>query len=66
MLTLVRLEAQKTDLVITVNVPHCAGQDASEEIGPQAGTLGKQVDAALVYRDRILETFQIRDWGLFK
>lgn len=64
-LTLVRLQAQNTDLAITVNVPDAAGQGASEEIYPQEGTLGKQADAALVYRDHILETFQIRDWGLF-
>ena len=64
-LTLVRLKAQNTDLVITVNVPLIAGQSASEEDDPRTGTLEKQVDAALVYRDRILETFQIRDWGLF-
>lgn len=60
-----RLRAQNTDLVITVNMPYAVGQGASEEIHPQEGTLGKQADAALVYRDHILETFQIRDWGLF-
>ncbi len=65
MLTLVRLGAQKTDVVITLNVPHIAGQYAPDEMNLELGTLGKQLGAALVYRNRILETFEIRDWGLF-
>jgi len=51
--------------VITLNVPHIAGQYAPDEMNLELGTLGKQLGAALVYRNRILETFEIRDWGLF-
>ena len=65
MLTLARLEAQKTDVVITVNVPHIAGQEAVSMADLQTGTMGKQLDAALLYRNHILETFEICDWKLF-
>ncbi|MCJ1367353.1 hypothetical protein MMC16_006485 [Acarospora aff. strigata] len=64
-LTLARLEAQKTDVVITVNVPHIAGQEAVSMADLQTGTMGKQLDAALLYRNHILETFEICDWKLF-
>ncbi|KAI9878453.1 MAG: hypothetical protein M1830_000837 [Pleopsidium flavum] len=65
LLTLIRLEEQKTDLLITLNVPHITGQYAPDEMNLELGMLGKQLSAALVYRNRILETFEIRDWGLF-
>lgn len=60
-----RLEAQKTDIVITVNVPHVAGEYVPGSVDLEGEKLGKQLDAAVLYRDRILETFEIRDWGLF-
>lgn len=65
LLTLIRLVEQETDLVITVNVPHAVGEYDPREIDMSAGKHGSLLDAAIQYRDRILQTFEIRDWGLF-
>ncbi|KAI9790844.1 MAG: hypothetical protein M1833_001758 [Piccolia ochrophora] len=65
LLILIRLEAQKTDLVVTVNVPHTRGNYAPEEIDLEASKTGKLLGAALIYRDKILETLDVKDWGLF-
>ncbi|GAB7356344.1 hypothetical protein MBLNU459_g7134t1 [Dothideomycetes sp. NU459] len=65
LLTLVRLEKQETDVVISINVPHASGEYDKNEIDPATGKNGKLLEAAMQYRDRILQTFEIRDWDLF-
>ncbi|KAK8222097.1 hypothetical protein M8818_000267 [Zalaria obscura] len=65
LLTLVRLEKQKTDVVVSINVPHPPGEYDPDEVDPAKGKHGRLLDAALLYRDRILRTFEIRDWDLF-
>ena len=62
---LIRLEQQKTDIVITINVPHIKGSYDETEIDVEGGKQGKLLDAAVAYQDRILQTFQIKDWTLF-
>jgi hypothetical protein len=65
LLTLIRLEHQKTDLVICVNVPHVDGEYNKNDVDPSAGKQGPMLDAATSFRDRILQSFEIKDWELF-
>ena len=65
LLTLIRLEAQQTDLVICVNVPHVDGEYNKDDVDPSAGKQGAMLDAATAFRDRILQSFEIKDWDLF-
>lgn len=65
LLILVRLKEQKTDLIVTINLPQIATQEELREIDLPVGVWGKQLDAALVYQTRVLETLDIRDWNLF-
>lgn len=65
LLTLVRLERQQTDLVICVNVPHVTGEYNKDDVDPSAGKQGELLESATLFRDRVLQTFEIRDWDLF-
>ena len=65
MMTLVRLKEQKTDIVITVNVPHVPAEYNKADIDIAAGKAGPLLDMAVAIRQRILETFEIKDYGLF-
>ncbi|RKF55825.1 putative ran guanine nucleotide release factor [Erysiphe neolycopersici] len=60
-LTLVRLEKESTDILITVNVPHQHTDDVDMEIGK----LGKLIEDAIEYSTTIWQTFEIHDWDLF-
>ena len=64
-LTLVRLEKESTDILITINVPHIKGEYTEEDIDMQIGKQGKLIENAVEYAARIWETFKIKDWGLF-
>ena len=64
-LTLIRLEEDKTDILITINVPHIKGEYSAEEVDMQVGKQGKLIENAVEYAARIWETFKIKDWGLF-
>lgn len=65
LLTLVRLEKQATDIVISINAPHAPGEYDKHEVDPATGKNGKLLEAATKYRERILQTFEIKDWDLF-
>lgn len=65
LLTMLRLEQQKTDIIIAINVPHIEGQYDRANVDPEAGKHGPLLEAAMQYRERVMETFEIRDWGLF-
>lgn len=65
LMTVVRLVEQKTDIVVTVNVPHVPGEYRKEDVDLPAQKVGPLLDAATAMRQRILETFEIRDWSLF-
>ncbi|KAL2024992.1 hypothetical protein VTK56DRAFT_3691 [Thermocarpiscus australiensis] len=64
-LTLVRLEAQSTDVLITINVPHIKGEYDEDEIDLQLGKQGALIGDAVEYAARIWSTFEVRDWNLF-
>ncbi|KAI0150632.1 Mog1p/PsbP-like protein [Xylariaceae sp. FL1272] len=65
-LTLVRLEHEKTDILITINVPHIRGEYDEDDVDLQLGKQGKLIGDAVDYASRIWETFKVKDWGLFK
>jgi hypothetical protein len=65
-LTLVRLEHEKTDLLITINVPHIRGEYDEEDVDLELGKQGKLIGDAVDYASRIWESFKVKDWGLFK
>lgn len=64
-MTLIRLEKQKTDILITVNVPHIKGEYDEADVDLELGKQGKLIGDAVEYSARIWETFKIKDWGLF-
>ena len=65
MMLLLRLKEQKTDVVITVNVPHVPGEYQPEDIDLPAQKLGPLLTNAGTIRQKIFETFEIKDFGLF-
>lgn len=60
-----RLEKQATDIVISINVPHAPGEYDKNEVDPATGKNGNLMAAAVRYRERIMQTFEIKDWDLF-
>jgi hypothetical protein len=64
-LTLIRLERESTDILITINVPHIKGEYTEEEVDMQMGRQGKLIENAVEFAAKIWETFKIKDWGLF-
>ncbi|KAL1306017.1 hypothetical protein AAFC00_004147 [Neodothiora populina] len=62
---LIRLEAHKTDIVISINVPHSPGEYDPADVNLEAAKKGALIERALAHRERILQTFEIREWGLF-
>ncbi|KAK4218477.1 hypothetical protein QBC37DRAFT_201026 [Rhypophila decipiens] len=65
-LTLVRLEKESTDILITINVPHIKGEYDEDEIDLALGKQGELIGDAVEYAAKIWSTFAIKDWGLFK
>lgn len=64
-LTLVRLEREKTDILITINVPHIKGEYDEEEVDLELGKQGKLIGDAVDFAAKIWETFKVKDWTLF-
>lgn len=63
-LLLVRLKEQGTDLMISINVPHYAGEYEKAGEGDDGVTpLMRQSEAV---KEKILESFEIKEWGLFE
>ncbi len=64
-ISLIRLEKESTDILITINVPHIKGEYDEEEVDLQLGKQGKMIEDAVEYAAKIWETFKIKDWNLF-
>jgi hypothetical protein len=64
-MTLLRLEKEKTDVLITINVPHIKGEYDEEEIDLQLGKQGQLIGDAVEFAARIWGTFRVEDWKLF-
>ncbi|KAK3321665.1 hypothetical protein B0H66DRAFT_638221 [Apodospora peruviana] len=64
-LTLVRLEKEQTDILITINVPHIKGEYDEDEVDLALGKQGELIGDAVEYAAKIWSTFDIKDWGVF-
>lgn len=64
-MTLLRLEKYKTDILITINVPHIKGEYNEEEVDLELGKQGRLIGDAVEYSARIWESLKIKDWDLF-
>nr|POE98288.1 putative ran guanine nucleotide release factor [Quercus suber] len=67
-LMVVRLEAQATDLVVGVNVPHVVGTQGygkPDEVDLRARKMGPLMELAEKARDMVVETLEVKDWSLF-
>ncbi|KAF2704244.1 Mog1p/PsbP-like protein [Pleomassaria siparia CBS 279.74] len=62
-LLLLRLAAQSTDLLITINVPHYPGEYVKAEEGGN-GVTQLMRDGETI-KDRVVASFEVKDWGLF-
>lgn len=65
LIVLLRLAEQKTDVVISINVPHAPGEYNKDEVDPATGKNGELLNTAVRHRDHILQTFEIKNWDLF-
>ncbi|KAL8997073.1 MAG: hypothetical protein Q9169_003563 [Polycauliona sp. 2 TL-2023] len=67
LLTLIRLVAQSTDIVVTVNIPHITGhqEPTDGEMSFDEGKFGSLVDEGVKIRNEVLRSLEVRDWGLF-
>jgi hypothetical protein len=62
---LIRLEAQKTDIVVTINVPHMPGSYDKDAVDPQDGKFGPLLESAQKVEEQVLDSFEVKDFGLF-
>ena len=65
-MTLLRLEKEKTDLLVTINVPHIKGEYDEADVDLELGRQGKLIGEAVEYSARIWESLAVKDWGLFE
>ncbi len=65
-LSLIRLEKESADILITINVPHIKGEYDDEDVDLELGKQGKMIQDAVEYAATIWETFKIKDWNLFQ
>ena len=61
-LLLLRLKEQGTDIMITINAPHYPGEYEKAEPGEKTALMKEGDEVA----KKVLETFDIKDWGLFQ
>ncbi|KAK0936728.1 hypothetical protein LTR29_011681 [Friedmanniomyces endolithicus] len=64
-LLLVRLAEQKTDVLVSVNVPHVAGEYEEGEMDLEKGRLGRLLEKGVQIRENVMESLEVRDWRLF-
>ncbi|KAL9043041.1 MAG: hypothetical protein Q9180_000163 [Flavoplaca navasiana] len=67
LLTMIRLEAQSTDIVVTVNIPHIPGhqEPSNGEVSFEERKFGSLVEDGIKIRDEVWRSLEVRDWGLF-
>lgn len=64
-ITLIRLEKVKTDVVITINVPHIKGEYDEDDVDLELGNKGELIGKAIEHAAKIWESFAIKNYGLF-
>lgn len=65
LVTVIRLESVKTDVVVSVNVPHIAGQYARADVDLEKDKVGALLETARIVKESALASFEVKDWGLF-
>ena len=65
LMMLIRLEKQESDVLICVNVPHVPGHYNNADIDLPAQKVGELLDKGGVIRQKVLETFEVKDWSVF-
>ena len=74
MITLVRLREVKTDIVVTVSVPHVIrngegdetiGNYDDKQVDLEHGKFGRLVEEGITISKEVEAGLDIRDWGLF-
>jgi hypothetical protein len=58
-----RLKEQDTDVMVSINVPHYPGEYEKAE---QQGGETKLMRDSMVLREKVLESFDVKEWGLFE
>lgn len=56
---------QGTDLVVAINVPHVQGEYDQASVDLDAVRLGGLMERAAEWREKVLASLEIREWGLF-
>lgn len=64
-LTLLRFEEKRTDVLITINVPHIKGEYDEDDVDLALGKQGELIGDAVEFAAQIWDTFKVRDWKLF-
>jgi len=64
-LVFIRLAEVATDILVAINVPHVPGEYAEGSFRPVEGRLGELMERGREWRDMVLRTLEVRDWGLF-
>ena len=64
-LTLLRLEKESTDILVTINVPHIKGEYDENDVDLALGKQGQLIGNAIEYAAKIWGSFKIKDWKLF-
>lgn len=62
---IIRLKDKKTDIAISVNVPHVKGEYEETSVNLNEKIEGPLLAQAREIRDAILQTLQVKDWSLF-
>ena len=70
LLTLIRLEPQFTDMLITLNIPHIPGSPEAiavggEELDFEKGKYGSAIEEGKKVMDAVGNSLLVKDWGLF-
>jgi hypothetical protein len=62
-LLLLRLKEQKTDVMISINIPHYPGE--YQKAQSEGGETRLMRESAAV-REGVLQSFEVKEWGLFE
>ena len=65
LMTLIRLAEQKTDILISINIPHFTQGNELEHINIDNEKLGSLISTGLKYQDQLLKSFNIINWDIF-
>jgi hypothetical protein len=64
-MTIIRLEKVGTDMMIFINIPHFDGRYSKDKCRLAEKALGPDIELGIKWREEILKTVKIVDWGLF-